>query len=225
MSEHEEFVSSLAKQASIKSGLIESRVLGGDGKEVRVFVSTSGRIGASLDGSGAHFRRKLGVMGELSITWPALRTVESVRKHWKRHRDTWALFETSSNGFPPGFGIGYRVQAPGAISEYGLIGSNVMGHFRGKRFTGREVEREPSRQWQAQGIGVVAELWRTGEEQTPPEGWTIGLKYKLDDGYWAVARRSKLEVFYGKNIVTFEAFDENVVPLLIQIGIESGYVK
>jgi hypothetical protein len=135
------------------------------------------------------------------------------------------MFENSQSGFPAGYGRGCYVHAPGTNSKYQLIGSNVLGHSRGKGFTGNEELRKPVRPWSEPSASIDFELWRIEEEQTPPEGWPVGLIYGMDDEYSATARRQHLEVACGSSSVTFESFDDQIVPLLLSIGSDSGFLS
>jgi hypothetical protein len=222
MSQWIELVRDLAKRASFDAGLIETRIVGISGT-LRVFISISGRIGAAIDSSGVFLKRSMGRSGALNVSWTTLVAMEVARQHWTLNRDSWAVFESSSSGHV--MGCSSYVRAPGAGSEYVTIGSSVMGRSRGKSFTGVEEERIPSHPWSADGVKVIREFWRVGEEQTPPEGWQVGLVYELPDGCRIEAHRSSLDIFHGTETAVIEEFDDKIIPLLLNIGAQSGYVQ
>lgn len=196
------------------------REMAGGRPKRRLFVWSTRRIGAAVEGGRVSIRRNLGAVGDgpLVLSKAQLHALDAACTDWAERRDRWAAYWASCAGYPAGYGGAWYYQAPGGDTKREQIGSSSMGGRRGKEFTGRDVTRPlgvavltPT------GASIVGEIRREGESAGPGRIEIVGAVYALGGNARLDARRHDADlVVDGRTIGLEPGRDEAFVCELIE---------
>jgi hypothetical protein len=216
-----DFILSLAGPLT-RPGLVEiGAVHAPAGDRKRLFLWSTGRIGATVDRDSVRFDRQYGVMGStrgVAIPLAALSALLTVCQHWAAHRHLWAAFYSSCSGYPAGYGGAWYFLKPGKRSKPLKLGSRVMGHTEGKELAGRDVRKRLVRPIRLEhGVTIVSRHRRVGEAQTPPTGLPVGLVYSLPGEFTVSAWRTEIKLVVQRRTVWFEDGDEDFLWELLRV--------
>jgi hypothetical protein len=176
----------------------------------RLFLWSTGRIGASFAAGRVTLAREYGDVGDgsLALTLAEFRALDRACRDWERRRDSWAAFWESCAGYPIGYGAGRYFQRPGPRAREERIGRWCRDEGNtGYTFKGKDVRRPPAAPL-PRGVGIDAEIWRLGEKFGKPKGERVGVVYRLGPGCRLEARRPEAMLFQGRRRIGLEPHDE-----------------
>lgn len=193
--------------ARLKSGIPEKRI----------FVWSSGTIGASIGGDEVRISRELGLIGHghIVLTVSQLRALHSACKDWRRLRDEWAAFWSSSAGYV--FGGAWYYQAAGIESTRVCVGEETIGRPRDEPFSGKDVFHKRELSLLAPRPAVIAEIWREGEKYGDPAGEKVGLVYSLGSRVRFEAQRHGGKLVSHRKWIGIEPSDVKFLSELLAV--------